>query len=122
VSIATDILMALGEMPGEPHTVVELSALTRRSRPRVATWAWNLYKRGLLASRNPGSGVQATYWINPGEDLVEARRHYAHLMGEQACRVCGCCDSWGCEDGCWWVEPGLCSSCAERAVPIEAQL
>jgi hypothetical protein len=28
-----------------------------------------------------------------------------------ACRVCRCTEERGCEEGCWWVQPGLCSSC-----------
>ena len=31
----------------------------------------------------------------------------------QACCYCGCTDDRACASGCWWVEPGLCSSCAE---------
>lgn len=35
-------------------------------------------------------------------------------MEEQKCRVCGCTDDDGCEEGCSWVEDELCSSCAPR--------
>lgn len=31
------------------------------------------------------------------------------------CRVCGCTDNQACPEGCWWVEPDLCSSCAPAA-------
>ena len=31
---------------------------------------------------------------------------------ERKCRVCGCTDDYGCPEGCWWVEPNLCSRCA----------
>lgn len=34
-------------------------------------------------------------------------------LGVRACRQCGCTDEHGCGDGCWWVAPNLCSSCAE---------
>jgi len=30
----------------------------------------------------------------------------------RACRVCGCTDEWGCDEGCEWVEWDLCSACA----------
>jgi len=30
------------------------------------------------------------------------------------CRDCGCTDGEACESGCWWVEPDLCSECAEE--------
>lgn len=36
-------------------------------------------------------------------------------IGTRRCRVCGCTDLHGCEDGCWWVEDDLCSNCADRA-------
>ncbi len=29
------------------------------------------------------------------------------------CRVCGCTDEHACPGGCYWVEPDLCSACAE---------
>ena len=32
----------------------------------------------------------------------------------QACRVCGCSHHDPCPEGCWWVEPDLCSACAEE--------
>jgi hypothetical protein len=32
--------------------------------------------------------------------------------GGSACRVCGCTDNDACEEGCYWVEADLCSSCA----------
>lgn len=35
------------------------------------------------------------------------------LLGPR-CRGCGCTDLEGCPEGCWWVEPDLCSSCVER--------
>ncbi len=33
-------------------------------------------------------------------------------LGIATCRVCGCTDRCGCESGCSWSEPDLCSSCA----------
>jgi hypothetical protein len=36
----------------------------------------------------------------------------------RSCRVCGCTDDHACEGGCSWVEPDLCSACAEAtAIP-----
>lgn len=32
-----------------------------------------------------------------------------------ACRRCGCSEWMPCEEGCWWVEDDLCSSCVEGA-------
>lgn len=31
--------------------------------------------------------------------------------GEKICLKCGCTDSAACPERCYWVEPGLCSSC-----------
>jgi len=33
--------------------------------------------------------------------------------GHGTCRVCGCTDDMACPGGCYWVEPDLCSRCAE---------
>lgn len=30
------------------------------------------------------------------------------------CRGCGCTNGTPCEGGCWWVEPNLCSQCADQ--------
>ncbi len=35
------------------------------------------------------------------------------LFDVNTCRVCGCTDDNACLGGCWWVEPDLCSRCAE---------
>ena len=32
----------------------------------------------------------------------------------QSCRVCGCSAYDPCQDGCWWVESDLCSTCAAK--------
>ena len=29
------------------------------------------------------------------------------------CKVCGCTDDWGCDEGCGWIEHDICSSCAD---------
>lgn len=33
-------------------------------------------------------------------------------INDAMCRECGCTDYNACDDGCWWVEADLCSSCA----------
>lgn len=38
-------------------------------------------------------------------------------LGVRMCTSCGCTDDMGCEGGCHWVGPTLCSSCAGK-VPI----
>ena len=39
---------------------------------------------------------------------------------EPVCRVCGCTQHNACPGGCYWVEPDLCSACAESDGPQEA--
>lgn len=34
----------------------------------------------------------------------------------QKCRECGCTFSRGCAGGCSWIEPDLCSSCAQDEI------
>jgi hypothetical protein len=43
--------------------------------------------------------------MDPGRSNIE-------IQGEDACVECGCTDSAACPGGCYWVAPGLCSSCA----------
>lgn len=38
---------------------------------------------------------------------------------EQICRVCGCTQENACDGGCWWVEPDLCSRCAEAEAAMK---
>ena len=37
--------------------------------------------------------------------------------GDPACRVCGCTWNNACSGGCYWAEPGLCSSCVDCKKP-----
>lgn len=32
----------------------------------------------------------------------------------QYCRVCGCTEEDPCDEGCWWIEPDLCSACGAK--------
>lgn len=50
------------------------------------------------------------------EDLLRRTIEHAveHLVEERRCRVCGCTDEHGCDEGCCWVEEDLCSQCAEE--------
>ncbi len=36
------------------------------------------------------------------------------------CRKCGCTDNRACPGGCWWVEPDLCSACANTVAELVA--
>lgn len=33
---------------------------------------------------------------------------------EPQCRVCGCTESEACSEGCFWIEPWLCSGCVGK--------
>lgn len=61
--------------------------------------------------------------LNPDMDAV-MQRHLVSMAAAlkaadavpgPACRVCGCTDDNACQGGCWWVEPDLCSACADDA-------
>lgn len=39
--------------------------------------------------------------------------------GPGVCRVCGCTDMCGCMEGCWWVEPDLCSNCVGKEQEVK---
>jgi hypothetical protein len=36
------------------------------------------------------------------------------VLAGPRCRVCGCTNDNACPGGCSWIEPDLCSACAER--------
>jgi ASCH domain len=36
------------------------------------------------------------------------------IRRKRKCRVCGCTDEWGCDEGCEWVELDLCSACVAK--------
>ncbi|WP_151765769.1 hypothetical protein [Acinetobacter colistiniresistens] len=54
--------------------------------------------------------------MDDGDELHFKRREVlvkqAKGVGVQVCRKCGCTDTHGCIEGCWWKELDLCSECA----------
>lgn len=60
-----------------------------------------------------GTGMNPTEalasWV-----LAHADPNFVSLPTGRRCRVCGCTDLAACPGGCWWVEDGLCSSCAAK--------
>ena len=85
-----------------------------------------LHKALLLAGR-----TLAGYFYLPGQDDDESERvrtirWYDKLMeqagNETVCRVCGCTEENACGDGCYWVEPGLCSSCTSSLPTLSGDL
>lgn len=64
---------------------------------------------------NPVCGVlHAVPVFEPAsrEEAQELMRRNQPAM--RKCRVCGCDDFHACPDGCSWVEPDLCSTCAGK--------
>jgi hypothetical protein len=58
--------------------------------------------------------------VRDGEDGMCEERTWQILAfvndePTRRCRVCGCTDAHGCEDGCYWVEADLCSQCVGKA-------
>jgi hypothetical protein len=52
----------------------------------------------------------AIWWLTFGRDDNFAEV-IAHRQGLRSCRVCGCTNDFACDDGCYWVEADLCSTC-----------
>ncbi|WP_417212080.1 hypothetical protein [Acinetobacter venetianus] len=56
--------------------------------------------------------------IDDGDEMHFKRRetliNQAVVVGIQVCKKCGCTDSHGCIEGCWWSKPDLCSECANN--------
>lgn len=100
------ILRLLGETPGCPMT------------PAVIQGEVDLEADDILAHLAALVALELVirdgreYRVPCGID-VEVRSAYAKLIREVPCRVCGCSDSWACDEGCWWVDTDLCSGCAE---------
>lgn len=64
---------------------------------------------------------QESKWLIPNSAInhaplrnIERQKLFEHLKNEgiQFCRKCGCTEHAACGDGCYWVEPDLCSACA----------
>lgn len=45
-------------------------------------------------------------------DVTDPPRPDLSAIGVRACHACGCTDDCACPEGCEWVGPNLCSSCA----------
>lgn len=55
-----------------------------------------------------------TAMVASGESPSKKKRGKEKAPPESICRVCGCTENNACEGGCSWVEPDLCSACAEQ--------
>jgi hypothetical protein len=64
--------------------------------------------------------------LKGAEVLAEVRRlkgiRQFKVAGPGDCNVCGCTESQPCEpDGCYWIEPGLCSVCVARGAEPQTE-
>lgn len=50
--------------------------------------------------------------------LTALIRFIDRAYGLPACRGCGCTQHAACDQGCWWIEPDLCSTCADPAAVL----
>lgn len=58
------------------------------------------------AKKRTKKGKKTSRSANPGRKKSTAEK-------VRTCRECGCTDEYGCDGGCEWVEPDLCSACTE---------
>ncbi len=65
----------------------------------------------------PGDGLRY-----PDGALQIQGAYYCQECGPhvEICAECGCTDECGCPEGCSWVAPGLCSSCASPGEASDA--
>lgn len=67
--------------------------------------------KGLPAALDKLAEYEST-GLQPGQVMALVEEDEP-LFIANTCRVCGCTDDMACPGGCWWVEPDLCSRCAE---------
>lgn len=52
----------------------------------------------------------ATCFITLPKETFRKTHYYCPRCGDMVCVKCGCTDSRACAEGCWWIEPGICSA------------
>lgn len=59
-------------------------------------------------------------WEAPDEPQLELalRQLEEAQLTDRRCRVCGCTDTYACDDGCGWAAADMCTSCMPQAVPV----
>lgn len=67
-------------------------------RARLAEW----YLATIAGEAPPADDEAGDIDVDDGPEIDE----------DTACRECGCSEEDACPDGCYWVEPDLCSSCS----------
>jgi len=71
-------------------------------------------KRGDGTARVSRVDVKASEIDVRVEPYMKTIEEIVHPAEEQKCRVCGCTQERACPGGCYWVEPTLCSTCADK--------
>lgn len=111
-------------MNHEVQPMKRLAQGMKRTKPREPStrleWqeAVNAAEFGLLVSSARAYGLITA---GPEFDLDRCERILADgkaqgvVPCQQYCRVCGCTYDDPCEEGCYWVEPDLCSQCAQKS-------
>jgi protein gp37 len=79
----------------------------------------------VIVGGESGAGARPTHpdWARSLRDQCAAaavpflfKQHGEYVVpedGAESCRVCGCTWNNACSGGCYWAEPGLCSSCID---------
>ena len=53
------------------------------------------------------------------EEIIKGAKEIIRDMRKVIwCSGCGCTDKHPCKGGCTWIEPGLCSKCADEPKPF----
>lgn len=56
-------------------------------------------------------------FVKIGKDKEDAIKEVSKRMNRK-CRICGCSELHGCQNGCYWVEEDLCSSCVNKEINV----
>ena len=65
------------------------------------------------------AGVYGHHLAVPADVIFDDLGPFVDRIGEhdepsgRQCRVCGCTDEHGCENGCFWIENDLCDNCVD---------
>lgn len=91
--------------------VTEIASNLNVSQACTRRWLHAAEKASLVIS-NPCTGGCTRWWpVGFAATLLQ--------KGAAACRICGCTETQACPGGCYWVEPDLCSACAEAPLPFD---